>query len=855
MLRRLTLAAVALATLANIPCALAQLPAFPGADGAARTVTGGRGALFSPAPLLEKNSNDNRPGTLRYGLSDSNFGGQPRTIVFDVAGTFWLGRYGAENGHDNGWDTQSRYNLGSNVTIAGQTAPGPVYIMGGLVKASGSNTILRNVTIAPGYGMRNFSQPEAGVFPTPGTFPDRYVYDAIDISGQRIMIDHVTMVYATDETVSANELADDVTIQFSNISQGQNYPQADAEASGTTYTGHALGSLLQAGSNANISVVNNLYAHQKGRLPRVGSEVGTGAYNDFRNNVFYNWFDTAGSGASGQPSFNNFIGNFYLAGPGGDNPVGGSSTAITVKAGGTNTFNGASSSATRVYHSGNMRDINKDGDALDGVLLTNSNFSSSSIQATPYTQTPYHGVTLSATEAYDRVLDFMGATWWDRGPVDQRIIQEVRTGTGKIMAWADDPFNNDPNEGTEWRDMLALRANPATGAAPFSRGAGWDSDGDGMPDYWELAHNLDPLVADNNGDFDDDGYTNLEEYVNEIAAWPAPRPLEFSAATSNRYAQSGNWSTHWQPSRFDEAQINSGTAVVDAVGQHAGRVLIAGGAADVATLAVNSGWLVVQDQIAIGGTAASQGTLELAGGVVPGGGVEKGAPRGNSFHRGGPPARRVAFSLVNAGGAIAPGMGIGQTRIFGDLTMQAGEIALDVAGPSFGQYDRLIVDGHLAAGGVFSVTLDAYAPQMGDVFDLLDFGSASGGFVMSLPELTAGLAWDVSQLFASGVLAVVAGGADDPDFNGDGFVDGSDFLIWQRGFGLAGQTGNANGDANGNGAVDSADYGAWSAAFGAAPPQTTAVPEPTGGMIAAALAALAYGSLRFARRRPDRGGR
>ena len=123
-----------------------------------------------------------------------------------------------------------------------------------------------------------------------------------------------------------NELANNITVQYSTIAQGQNYPQADAEAAGIDYTGHALGSLFQAGSNAKISVLHNLYAHLKGRLPRVGTEAtaltvaGVGAYNDFRNNVFYNWLGTAGTGAGGQPSQNNFVGNFYLAGPGGDNP-------------------------------------------------------------------------------------------------------------------------------------------------------------------------------------------------------------------------------------------------------------------------------------------------------------------------------------------------------------------------------------------------------------------------------------------------------------------------------------------------------------------------------------------------------
>jgi pectate lyase len=281
------------------------IPSFPGADGAAANITGGRGGIVYHVTKLDRNFSDNVLGTLRYGLNDANFpAGTPRTVVFDVAGTFWLGRFGAERGHYDGWDTQSRINIGSNVTIAGQTAPGPVYIMGGVVKAGGNNMIVRNVTIAPGYGMRSFEKPDENPpeLPEPGDFPDSYVFDAIDITGTNLMVDHVSTFYATDETISANELANNVTIQYSNISQGQNYPQADAEAGSTTYTGHALGSLLQAGSNAKISVHHNLYAHQKGRLPRVGSEVGTGAYNDFRNNVFYNWLSTAGTGASGQPS-------------------------------------------------------------------------------------------------------------------------------------------------------------------------------------------------------------------------------------------------------------------------------------------------------------------------------------------------------------------------------------------------------------------------------------------------------------------------------------------------------------------------------------------------------------------------
>src|SRR5262249_42888914 len=144
--------------------------------------------------------------------------------------------------------------------------------------------------------------------------PDSYVYDAINIHANNVMIDHVSAVFGTDETISADEFANNASVQYCNISQGQNYPQWDAEGGG--YKGHALGSLWQPGSNAVTSILHNLYAHQAGRLPRVGTEISkltfptVGGYNDFRNNVIYNWLGTAGSGAGSQPGQTNFVNNF-----------------------------------------------------------------------------------------------------------------------------------------------------------------------------------------------------------------------------------------------------------------------------------------------------------------------------------------------------------------------------------------------------------------------------------------------------------------------------------------------------------------------------------------------------------------
>ena len=632
--RQSSILSAAVALMLAQGAAAQTIPAFPGADGAAANVSGGRGGIVYRVTKTNLAIDDparNDLGTLRFGLNNANFpAGVPRTIVFDVAGVFNLGRLPqpANNwdGNGNGWDTQSRLDIPSNVTLAGQTAPGRVIITGGVIKPGGSNIIIRNITVAPGYGNRNFHQPGM-TGPAVNDFPDSYVYDAFDISGNNVMIDHVSTMYATDETISCNELAYNLTVQYSNISQGQNYPQADAEATGVRYTGHGLGSLLQAGSNAAISIHHNLYAHQKGRLPRVGSEVGTGAYNDFRNNVFYNWLGTAGGGASGQPSYNNFVGNFWLAGPGGDDvsqlagPDGQMNTlddiGIVVPAsGGTGIFNGSNTSGTRVHHSGNLKDTNKDGDANDGVALVNSDFGSSTFFASPLFAAgvpTYTGHTDTAAGAFDRVLNYMGANWWMRDGVidtpDERMIHNVRTGTGRIMAWADDPFNPDPAEGVEWR---TLNATPTV-----SRDFNFDVEGDGLPGAWELDHGLSPLTQDNNGDFDSDGYTNLEEYLNDLAAWPAPTPLAFNAGVSNRYAQANNWSHRWQPSRYDTARITGGTVVVDAVGQHAGTLEIGGSGP--AALQVAGGWVRVHSMLRVKPDGAinfsGDGALDLTRGA------------------------------------------------------------------------------------------------------------------------------------------------------------------------------------------------------------------------------------------------
>jgi hypothetical protein len=742
---------LACAMLACLPSsARAQMLAFSGADGAGALASGGRGGIVYHVTKLDTKFSDNGTGTLRYGLNDANFKNPdgsviPRTIVFDVGGSIWLGR---NTGDTEGWDTQDPLSAGSNVTIAGQTAPGGINIVGGGLKANGTNEIIRNVLIAPGYGTRSLNS-------TTG-YADSYVYDGMNIHANNVMVDHVSTFFATDEGISADEVANHVTVQYSNISQGQNYPQADAENPGV-YTGHALGSLWQPGSNATTSILHNLYAQEKGRLVRVGTEAsklttaGVGSFNDIRNNVFYNWYDTAGTGASSQPSANNFIGNFYLAGPGGDDNSG---TTIINKAGGTSLFDGSSATATGVYQAGNLKDINKDGDANDGVATTASNSSSTTfdyrrvtVQANPYTQVPYYGVTDTATDAYNRVLNYVGANWNVRDSIDARIVNEVRTGTGQIMAF------NDPTHGTEWNALLGLRSTTnggIGGTGAYARAANFDTDGDGMPDVWEKSHGLNPSVADNNGDFDGDGYTNLEEYVNELGDFPAPKPLVFNPA-GGRFEMAGNWDINWQPSRYDEAQINAGVCTVTSVGQHAGIVRLGTNAGDHGELDISGGWLKVDTGVMIGNTPTSLGVLRLSGGELSTPVLAKGAA-GQFFFTGGKlHAGIVAFDLINQGGTLAPGdtLGgfddtntfvpgshIGLTHVMGNLMLQSGTLEIELA-PD-GSNDALLVDSALTLGGNLDVKLfNGAAPQLGQRWLIASadditgsFGSITDGFAL-----------------------------------------------------------------------------------------------------------------------------
>jgi hypothetical protein len=752
--------------------ASAQLPFFSGAEGFGTTHMGTEptGGWFADARIYHVTTTqdlldgDGKPvdGTLRRAFLDEELkeAGGNVIVVFDVGGTFQL--------------TQGKLNI-KNITnyyIAGQTAPSPVTVYGDMSQvthSSGkqtSNIILRYMSFRKGTSGDDDSITFAG-----------------SGLGTNVIFDHLSASWSEDEIISVTNNNTNVTVQYSTIH--------DALVSS-----HAYGSLLRPQIDSNVSFHHNLYAHNASRQARFGTYNAETLTADFRNNVVYNWRDRAsyagGSTDAEQEYANvNYVGNYLIAGPKTTSNIG---TAFVVD----------KNVDASIYQSGNYIDSDKTAnpggvpngsDTGWGMFAYNPPITDQHLyqMTTPFA-TPAV-TTQTALDAYNQIVDYVGNWWWDRDAIDSRLINDVVTFASPATIGPASP------NATE----LAY----VTGATPTSHPTGWDTDDDGMPDYWEAAHGLNPTsgvdsVTYNAGnpsqhDFDLDGYTNLEEYLNDVGAFPAPAPIVFNGATNSRYAQITNWKTddggittgsNWQPSRFDEAQINSGTAVVDAVGQHAGVLKIGSHPGNVAALSITGGWLDVDEELVIGADDAATASLSLSGGILNVPTLSKGDGGSFSFTGGVLHADTVGFSFANQGGTLSPGQSIGQTVVDGDLTLTSGTLEIELASALLA--DMLAVDGLVTLGGDLDVVLlDGFAPTSGS-WEVI---TSAGGFEGSFAVVTEG--YSVYRQGDSLFLQVgteLAG-----DYNGDGAVDAADYTVWRDGLGTI---------------YTEADYNVWKEHFG-----------------------------------------
>ncbi|MES2920141.1 MAG: pectate lyase [Verrucomicrobiota bacterium] len=287
---------------------------------------------------------------------------------------------------------------------------------------------------------------------------------------ENVIVDHCSVTWTCDEVVNTWHGAKDITVQWCIFAEGLHHKA------------HGFAATI---GGVNASYHHNLLANCPGRNPSIGGNHVFQTRNmDYRNNVTFNW---GGRTVDGKPSSVNVVNNYFK--PGANSTEKNFANIDEAK---------YAEIGTPQWHiSGNYMEgneaISKDNKA--GVTGELQNMVSKPVEFAPVK-------TASAKEVYPLVLDSVGANLPKRDSVDTRIIGEVETGKntqGKGVVL-------DPKEVGGWPELASTEA-PA------------DSDHDGMPDKWETGKNLNPKdPADSAADFDKDGYTNIEDYLNWLAA-------------------------------------------------------------------------------------------------------------------------------------------------------------------------------------------------------------------------------------------------------------------------------------------------------------------------------------------------
>ncbi|KQV61141.1 pectate lyase [Pelomonas sp. Root1217] len=437
-----------------VPPGVPVPPAFPGAEGEGAISLGGRGGRAIYVTTLA----DDGPGSLRAAVEVQG----PRTIVFAVSGTIAL-------------KTPLRITQG-RITIAGQTAPGDgITLRDQPLMVDADDVVVRFI--------RSRMGDAAGADD-----------DAISVgSGQRIMLDHVSASWSTDEALSVSVARADlgrpayqhVTVQWSVIAESLN---CNAPKTGAC---HGFGSLLRGAHGTRLSMHHNLWAHHQDRMPRPGNYLSpqadpVGGFYDLRANVFYNW-GTQRAGYNldrgGERASYNFVGNVYLTGP---------------NSKGKFAFE-ESNPGSRAFFAGNTMDGLLPADPWSLVRAHAQNLPGGLPDGYKLgAALPFSPVTVDAPDkTLARVLAGAGASLV-RDAVDERFIADVRQRRGKLI-----------NSQTEVGGWPTLKSAPA----PL------DSDGDGMPDAWETSHGLNPRDPSDAARVDPaSGYTQLERHLNGLVA-------------------------------------------------------------------------------------------------------------------------------------------------------------------------------------------------------------------------------------------------------------------------------------------------------------------------------------------------
>lgn len=508
--------------------ALAQTPAFPGAEGHGRYVTGGRGGKV----IHVTNLNDSGTGSFREAVKSGN-----RIIVFDVAGVIAL---------------KSDLKIGDNITILGQTAPSPGITLRYYTVQPGNNNIIRFLRIRRG--------------------EEKNINDGADATWQRnktgIIFDHCSFSWSIDEVASFYD-NNNFTMQWCTVAESLTNPGHSKGAHG--YGGIWGGKLA--------SFHHNFVGHLMNRGPRFnGARYGWTGYTsnkdydtykwenpvqaenvDFRNCVMYNAQGTCYGGPGGGQI--NIVNNYYKAGPsqslkettqngikvdvstGKERGSQERITLVTLSNSGNSDKNHPElyDMTSRYFINGNTTETTKGsvtqnqdwkGISYDkGIPSLNGEYYSpdaknfygdnvahvtisgkSCVKIKMDNPAPTGEITThSAAEAFSKVLAYGGASLY-RDEIDARYMEEAKTGTALYKG----SITLSPGIIDKVSDVNGYtEANFGTASRP----ADFDTDKDGIPDAWEITNGLDPNDASDALTYSLDSkgyYTNLEVYANSL---------------------------------------------------------------------------------------------------------------------------------------------------------------------------------------------------------------------------------------------------------------------------------------------------------------------------------------------------
>ena len=429
--------------------------AFEGAEGYGRFAIGGRGGKV----VHVTNLNDDGPGSFREAVT-REIG--PRTIVFDVSGTIVL---------------KSRLTCASKyVTIAGQTAPGKGICIKGAPFGVGGDGICRFIRVRLGGGK---------------------TFDGIGMAGaDHSITDHCSISWTIDESFSSRG-AKNITLQKTLISEALNVAGHKNYEKGK---GHGYAATI--GGNVG-SFHHNLLAHCMGRNWSMGGGLdGNGYYSgrlDIFNNVVYNWGGRATDGGAHEV---NFVNNYYKVGP--------STTQMYILRA---QLEGVGKGSQSYYCEGNIRQDKSGQIVTDNEKLRRYELSHGQIlDWNVWVDKPFfpsYATVESAKDAYKSTLSDVGCNMPLFDEHDQRVVEETLNGTYIYVGSVGYTKGIIDNE----KDAGGYEYYPEE-----KRDADFDTDRDGLPNWWEALIQTNPHsdvndYSDSNADPDGDGYTNLEEYL------------------------------------------------------------------------------------------------------------------------------------------------------------------------------------------------------------------------------------------------------------------------------------------------------------------------------------------------------